>query len=168
MLFTLKDGTEVWIRPIRPTDKRLLAKALAVLSEETVYKRFLSPKPSFSSAELRYLTELDGNRHYALIAVLADDPNRVAGVARFVRHHHEPEAAEAAITVGDNLQGQGLGRQLAVMLADAARRRGIRRFTATMLSDNVAAHRLMTAISERLSYGPYAGSAHELTLELVA
>jgi RimJ/RimL family protein N-acetyltransferase len=167
MLFTLTGGSQVWIRPIRPTDKRLLADGLALLSEDTIYKRFLSPKPSLSRAELRYLTELDGHDHFALIAVRSDD-GTMAGVARFVRLPDQPETAEAAITVGDRLQGEGLGGQLAVMLADAARERGIKRFTATMLSDNVAAHRLMATIAERLSAGPHEGGAQELTLDLVA
>jgi RimJ/RimL family protein N-acetyltransferase len=167
MLFTLTGGSQVWIRPIRPTDKRLLADGLALLSEDTIHKRFLSPKPSLSRAELRYLTELDGQDHFALIAVRADD-GTMAGVARFVRLPDQPETAEAAITVGDCLQGEGLGRQLAVMLADAARERGIERITATMLSDNVPAHRLMATIAERLSTGPHEGGAHELTLDLVA
>ena len=138
------------VRPIRPADAPLLEAGLARLSPQTVYRRFLSPKPRFSSSELRYLTEIDGFDHVAVVAVLADDPEAIVGVARFVRLREAPDAAEAAIVVGDPFQGQGLGRELGRRLGDEARERGVTRFTATLLSDNVAAQRLFASISSRL------------------
>ncbi len=168
MLFTLKDGSVVRIRPIEPTDKDILAVAHGRLSEETVYLRFLSAKPRLSGSELRYLTEVDGENHFALIAVMADRPDDVVAVARFVRSSDDPGTAEAAVVVGDPFQHQGLGRQLGLMLADAARARGIRRFTATTLGTNLAAHRLMTAISRRLSSDYPAGATRTLVAELAA
>jgi GNAT superfamily N-acetyltransferase len=87
-------------------------------------------------------------------------------VARFVRLAHDPEAAEAAIVVADSYQGRGLGKLLALKLADEAKPRGIRRFTATILGENVPAQRLMGAIAERLDRGPVDGPAQELSVEL--
>ena len=167
MLAQLTDGTEVLIRAIRPDDKALLVQGMGNLSEESRRARFLTAKPRLTSAELRYLTELDGTDHYALIAVLAADPGQLAGVARFVRSAEDPLAAEAAIVVGDPLQGKGLGRTLGLRLADAARARGVRRFTATMLADNTASHRLFRAISLRLQTA-HAGGVDELVADLAA
>ncbi len=146
----LDNGTEVVIRPIRPDDKARLAAALARLSDETARRRFLAPKRHFSGAELRYLTEIDHLDHWADVAVLRDDPDAIVGVARWVRDPRDPESAEAAIVVADALQGRGLGRMLGLSIADAARERGVRRFTATMLAENEAAQRLFAAISRRL------------------
>jgi RimJ/RimL family protein N-acetyltransferase len=148
--FRLDNGTDVVIRPIRPDDKTRLAGALARLSDETLRKRFLSPKPRLSGTELRYLTEIDYIDHWAEVAVLKHDPEAIVGVARWIRDERDPCAAEAAIVIGDAFQGQGLGRRLGLAIADAARQRDVRRFTATMLSDNAAAQRLFAAISERL------------------
>ena len=50
MLLTLLDGTDVRVRPISPEDKLLLASGLKLLSPETAFRRFLSPKTSFSAA----------------------------------------------------------------------------------------------------------------------
>jgi RimJ/RimL family protein N-acetyltransferase len=141
----------VLIRPIRASDAPLLALAHARLSPETVRRRYLGPKPRLSPRELRYLTDVDGVDHVALVAVGADDPRRLLAVARFVRWPEDPRAAEAAIVVADELQGQGLGRRMGLALADAARTRGIERFTATLLSDNAAAHALFATISDRLT-----------------
>ena len=69
MLLTLLDGSTVFVRPISPEDKPLLAEGLRQLSPETAFRRFLSPKVSFSAAELRYLTEVDQRDHIAYVAL---------------------------------------------------------------------------------------------------
>jgi RimJ/RimL family protein N-acetyltransferase len=144
---------ELLIRPIRPADAELLDAGLRQLSPQTVYRRFLAPKPSFSRRELRYLTEVDGVQHVALVALDANDPTRLIAVGRWVRLD-DPEVAEIAVVVGDPWQRMGVGRRLGLELADAACRLGVRRFTATMLADNAPAHRLLRLAQERLDARP--------------
>ena len=116
----------------------MLSDGLRRLSDDSVQRRFLTPKRSFSRAELRYLTEVDGRDHVALVAEYPAEPvRRLIAVARFVRLVDDPEAAEVAITVADDWQRRGLGSLLSEQLAAEARRLGIRRFTATMAADNV-------------------------------
>jgi acetyltransferase len=163
----LRDGSSVRVRPIRPDDKEELRRALGRLSDESVQRRFLSPKPALSASELRYLTELDGHDHVALVAEPLDRPGMIVAVGRFVRLPADPETADIAIVVGDALQGQGLGTRLGELLTDEARAHGIRRFSATMLGDNVAAHRLMDKLSDRLERSSSHGAA-EVLAELAA
>jgi RimJ/RimL family protein N-acetyltransferase len=163
----LEDGTELLVRPIRATDKARLAAGLTRLSETSRQKRFLGPKPRLTASELRYLTEVDGRDHYAIVAVLPGTDDIVAS-ARWVRLASDPLAAEAAVVVCDDLQGKGLGKELARMLADAARERGIRRIHATMLSDNPPAMALMHVIAARLSDGGHQQGMHEVVAELAA
>lgn len=154
-------------RHIRPDDKGRLADGLARMSPESRRRRFLMPKPRFSSSELRYLTEIDGFDHVAIVAVSAEDPDVFYGVGRFVRLRDDPETAEVAVVVADPLQGQGLGRELGRRLAEEARDRGVRRFTATLLGENVAAHRLLASISRGLE-ARYEGGIEELVAEIAA
>ena len=108
MLKRLPDGTQILIRPIRPDDKGMLEQGLHNLSETSVQRRFLTPKPSFSRSELRYLTEVDGRNHVALVAERPNAPVRaLIGVARYVRLPDDPEAAEVAVVVADHWQGRG-------------------------------------------------------------
>jgi len=140
---------------------------MASLSPRSARLRFLAPKNRFSLAELRYLTEVDHIDHYALVAVLADDPTTMAGVGRWVRDHEHPDAAEVAIVVGDCHQRLGLGTALGTALADGARALGIARFNAVMLPENTAAQRLFAHISGHLSTR-FDGGTYELVADLAA
>jgi GNAT superfamily N-acetyltransferase len=163
----IDNGTEIVIRPIRPSDKALLADGIARLSPRSARYRFLAPKSRLTTAELRYLTEIDLVDHYALIAVRADDPRRAAGVGRWVRDADRADVAELAIVVDDELQRQGLGTAIVLALAEAARARGISRFTGTALAENPAPQRLFA----RLSPNPAIradGATYELSADLGA
>jgi RimJ/RimL family protein N-acetyltransferase len=150
MLITAGDGARLYVRHVRPSDKELIAKAWLQLSQESQHRRFLAAKPVLTKSDLRYLTEIDGHDHVALIAVRLNEPNRLVAVARYVRLRDDPETAEVAVTVADPMQGKGVGKQLGVLLADEARGRGIRRFSASILTDNRPALRLMATMSDRL------------------
>ena len=167
VLTRLNNGVPVAIRPICTADKPLLTDGLQRLSPESSRRRFLSQKTKFSADELRYLTEVDGVDHVAFVAVLADQPQTLVGVGRWVRLAEDPEVAEVAITIGDEAQGQGLGTLLGMMLADSARANGVERFVATMHSDYAPAHRLFAKISERLESVTSHG-VDELTARLAA
>jgi GNAT superfamily N-acetyltransferase len=165
MLHELPDGTRVRLRFIAPSDKALLARGMSELSPQSRHQRFFTPKTRLSEGELRWFTEVDGRDHVAIVAVFESDPGRLAGVARCVRDPEHPDAAEAAITVCDGLQGQGLGRALGLALADVAKALGVKRFTASLLGTNVAASRLFHAISQRVRTEYSAGIA-DLVVEL--
>ena len=165
MIHELPDGTRLRLRFIVPGDKTLLAGGLARLSPQSRAQRFLVPKSRLTQDELRYLTEVDGRDHVAIVAVHEDDPAQLAGVGRFIRDPRHPEQAEVAITICDELQGIGLGRTIGLALADVAKTRGIRRFTASLLGTNVAAARLFRAISRRVQT-EYSGGIADLVVEL--
>jgi hypothetical protein len=57
-------------------------------------------------------------------------------VARYVRLTEEPEVAEAAVIVSDNVQGLGLGTILLSLLGVSALTNGIRTFRAYVLVEN--------------------------------
>jgi RimJ/RimL family protein N-acetyltransferase len=137
-----RDGRTIAIRPLEPGDKPLLVEGLRRMSEESRYRRFLAPKPSFTSAELAYLTEIDHRDHEALIAI---DPERgdPVGVARYVRDSQQPQVAEAALAVVDEWQHRGVGTALLRHLIARARQEDVRRFRASVLADNQAMFRLL-------------------------
>jgi acetyltransferase len=168
VLERLPDGTQILFRPIRADDKLLLEAGLRCLSEESIQRRFLSPKPRFSRSELRYLTEVDGRSHVAFVAEYPGPVRRLIAVGRYVRWADDPTAAEVAVTVCDDWQRRGVGSLFARRLATHARLSGVRRFTATMASDNVAAHKLMRKLTLHLREQHAGSGVSELVGELAA
>jgi len=147
---TLRDGTEVLLRPVRADDKALLREGFEKLSEHTRYLRFHGVKNELSDAEVRYLTELDGVRHFAIGAARIDaDGNELEGlgIARMVQLDAEPGVAEAAITVADEAQGQGLGTLLFTRLVSAAAERGVTQIRSYVLGSNTAMAELMKRLA---------------------
>jgi hypothetical protein len=135
----LPDGTRM--RPISATDKALLQAGMARLSPASAYHRFLSGKPRLTQTELRYLTEIDGCDHIALVVL--DDHDELVAVGRLVRDDVRLDTAELAVTVGDCWQRRGIGRTLAHELTRAM---GVDHVRGTMLASNHAALRLMRGL----------------------
>lgn len=143
---TLKDGTSVELRLIRPGDKPLFVDGLERMSAESRFFRFFAHRGALSAGELRYLTELDHESHVAIGAVTLRGIHEVGlGVARFIRLTN-PQIAEAAITVIDDAQGKGLGRVLFEHLVASARERGIELFRFDVLAENESMLKLVEAI----------------------
>lgn len=136
---TLRDGSPVLLRQIRPADGDQLAEGLARLSPASRYLRFQRVIDRFSDQQLRYLTEVDHHDHEAIIALDRRHPERPGvGVARYIREPYETAVAEAAITVADEYHGQGAGTLLLGALAARARDAGIEVFRSYVLDGNHA------------------------------
>jgi RimJ/RimL family protein N-acetyltransferase len=159
---TLRDGTPILVRPIRPDDRGRLAEGFRRLSPESRYRRFLTVAEELTADELRYLTEIDYRNHFAWVAVREDRPEEGLGVARWVRLRDEPDVAEPGITVVDDYQGRGLGTLLLGLLAAAARAGGIARFRAYVLEENEP----MRALLEQLGATVRHDSPGLLTIEV--
>jgi RimJ/RimL family protein N-acetyltransferase len=144
----LRDGTRVVLRHVRPEDADLLRRGLERLSPESRYRRFLEQISQLTDAQVDYLTRVDGRDHVAIGAVMPDGEG--AGIARFVRLPDEPQVAEAAITVIDDMQGKGLGYLLAIALARAAWERGVRRFRGRVLAENPQILQLLVELGATL------------------
>jgi len=146
---TLRDGSPVLIRQVQTADVPLVADIFGRLSPTSRWMRFLAAKNHLTEAELRYLTDIDHHDHEAL-AALNHPGGRGLGVARYIRHPHDPQAAEIAIAVVDDWHRRGLGTELMTQLSGRARRAGIGRFTALMSADNVAMAGLLHTMSAEL------------------
>jgi acetyltransferase len=106
---TLRDGTQVVIRPIRASDTRLELEFIRGLSAESRYNRFFSTR-DLLPGELHRLTHIDYDHEMALIATtLGDAGEEEIGVARYVRDKDSAGDAEFAIVIADDWQRQGLG-----------------------------------------------------------
>jgi len=131
-------------RPIHPDDKPRLQEGLTKLSPASRYLRFFSPIDHFTDRQLRYLTEIDYENHFAWVAICPDAVDSPGvGVARWIRLHDDPTIAEGAVTVIDEFQGKGIGKTLLWLATYSAIERGVRAFQMYTLGDNSIVHHLL-------------------------
>ena len=147
-LLCLPGGARLTARPIRPDDKPALARFFDRLSDESRRRRFLAPKPKLTTRDLAFFTEIDHDRHVALVAL--DHGGAIVAVARYAAWPGYRDRAEIAFAVADSWHGRGLGSALAGRLVEHARRAGLTALTASTLSENGASHALL----RRLGFVP--------------
>ena len=135
---TLDDGHSVYVRPVVPGDAALLEQAAAVADADTLYQRFFNPTVRLNEKRLRFLTEVDYVRRFALVAFSGGEG---VAIARF-----EPAGdatAEVAVVVESSWRRRGLATALINLLEEAAIERGIDEFEAYYLPDNHAIERVL-------------------------
>ncbi len=132
----LRDGTRVWMRPIRGDDADRLIEFHARLGRETRYQRFFRAMPRLPVETARRLTTIDYVTRLALV-VEHETPGgtEIVAVARY-EACDAPGTAEVAFVVDDRWQERGLGTILLHALLGAAAERGIHRFCAYVLAGN--------------------------------
>lgn len=128
----LGSGDTAYIRPLTPDDTANLLAFHERQSEQSVYSRYFSPKPTLSPNDLAHFTTVDMVDRAAL-AVESQD--KFVAWASYERWPGRNEA-EAAFMVDDEHHGRGIATLLLEHLAAIARTNGIERFTAEVLGEN--------------------------------
>jgi RimJ/RimL family protein N-acetyltransferase len=137
----LRDGRQIFVRPIVPADAPQLAWAIEHADADTLRLRFLGGPPNPTHDLLEHLTTVDYVRRFALVAGDVSTGQGVA-VARYERF--DDDTAEIAVVVDPGWRRAGVATALIEMLAEAALERGIGEFTASYL----AANRPVAALTE--------------------
>lgn len=140
--FTMKDGTEVSLRPIHPGDEPRMAQFHQTLSGRSVYMRYfrsLSLESRLAPDRLVRICHVDGEREVALVVDYTNKSTgqqQILGVGRLVKLEGQNEA-EAAILVSDQYQKQGLGTELLRRLIRIARDQNLHGVSGELLRDNL-------------------------------
>lgn len=121
-------------RALTTADRDLVLEFLRGLSMETMYRRFFSV-PRIDDRLVDMVVHPTECCSDALVALAGGE---IVGIASYDRREDDPAAADVSIVIGDAWQHHGVGTTLMRKLGGAARRKGIDRFTASMLADNRA------------------------------
>ena len=145
---TTNTGSDIFIRPIRPEDAPLLVDLFETLSPRSVYLRFFTPMKRLPHSMLALFTQIDYDRHIALVAMSESQPDeKMLGVARIILGRNLREA-EFSVVVSDPFQGKGIGAGLLQRCLFIAKERGIQRVMGTVLAENTQ----MLALGRKLGF----------------
>jgi len=135
---TLRDGTQIFFRPVKPSDEPALAEMLYSLGEEAVRTRFFTYTKRFPHRDVQQLTNIDYQHDLAIVGVVPGvGDEQIVAIAQYFL---DPKTmvAEIAFIVQDDWQQKGMGTFLLQYLTQIGRQRGISRFVANVLPENKA------------------------------
>lgn len=122
---TLRDRTQVLVRPMHASDREAEARFIAALSPRARRFRFLGHVGPPGDALLDRLTHPDPASEAAFVALAPDGAgDRIIGVSRYASDA-DGTRCECAVAVADAWQDRGLGMALMRHLVEVARGRGI-------------------------------------------
>jgi acetyltransferase len=159
--WTMRDGSEVCIRPIRPEDEPAMVRFHEGLSEQTVYFRYfrlIKLDQRISHDRLTRICFTDYSRELVLVAekTNAEGQSEILGVGRLTRVPRTTEA-EFAVLITDRVQGQGLGCEILKRIVETAQREKITRMSGEILPENRAMQRICEKVGLNLKYDADAG-----------
>ena len=128
----LGDGETVSIRPMTPADADGLADFHGRQSPDSIYRRYFSPKPRLTPAEIKHFTDFDYTNRASLVV---ESHGVFLGWASYARWPGRDDA-DTAFMVDDAQQGRGIATLMLEHLAAIAKANGIDRFTAEVLAEN--------------------------------
>jgi len=151
--WTMKNGTPIKIRPIRPEDEPLVVKFHENLSEESIYSRYfhlIKLQTRVAHERLSRICFIDYDRELALVADYKDPAtgeHQLLGFGRLSKLHGRDEA-EFSMLIGDRFQCKGLGTELLRRLIDIGQDEKLQYITAEILSEN----RAMQHVCQKLGF----------------
>lgn len=131
-----KSGLKILLRPVKMTDEPLLKDFFYSLSDESIFRRFISVRRDMPHERLQELTAIDYSKEMVILAVIeTGQKEEIAGVGQYGINESN-HTAEVAVVVRDNFQNKGIGTELLSLLTNTAKKYGLLGFTAEVLAEN--------------------------------
>jgi acyl-CoA hydrolase/RimJ/RimL family protein N-acetyltransferase len=131
-----KNDLPVLLRPVRISDEPLLKDLFYSISENSMYRRFISQRRDMPHERLQRLVGIDYNKEMAIAAVIENGVKEtIVGEGRFWRNENT-HTANVAFIVSDEYQNLGIGTELLSYLIFLAKKQGLLGFTAEVLKEN--------------------------------
>lgn len=133
---TTKTGLEILLRPVKISDEPLLKDFFYSLSDNSLYRRFISVRKDMPHERLQDFTIIDYSKEMVILAVINRlEKEEVVGVGQY-GIDEATHTAEVAVVVKDDYQNKGIGTELLAYLTYLAKKQGLLGFTAEVLTEN--------------------------------
>ncbi len=131
-----REDLRVDFRAIKPSDVEDMRRLFYRFSDTAVYYRYFSPIKTMPHAKMQEYVNVDFGRCLSIVGLVKEmGEGRIIAEGRFVRNLQRPYA-EVAFVVDEAFQGRGIATFMLRMLIRLAKERGLKGFTAEVLSSN--------------------------------
>jgi acyl-CoA hydrolase/GNAT superfamily N-acetyltransferase len=157
--FLLSDGTQIYFRPIHPTDEPAIKRMFYTMSADSIYYRFMERLKSAPGKQLQDFVYIDHRNELMIVGTLPEaDGERIIACGGYYLNPHT-NRAEVAFIVEDKWHNRGIGTFLLKYLIQIARHDGIAGFTAEVLQENKSMQSVINksgcTVKSLLDYGVY-------------
>ncbi|MBD3235882.1 MAG: GNAT family N-acetyltransferase [Candidatus Eisenbacteria bacterium] len=149
---TTRSGLSMQLRPVKISDEPLLKEFFYSLSDQSIYKRFISQRLDMPHERLQEFVIIDYTKEMVILAVEAgeapdEEREKLLGVGQYGIDEHT-HTAEVALVVRDDYQGHGVGTEILSYLTQLAQKQGLLGFSAEVLIEN----RPMLSLFEKMGF----------------
>jgi acyl-CoA hydrolase/GNAT superfamily N-acetyltransferase len=138
----LKDGTRVFLRPLKLSDFTVLRSMFYELAVDISHYPYLWTLLEMSPEQREEVLRINYDTDAGIVALTgAGGEDKVIGVAHYRKYRHT-SFAHALFLVRAEWQNKGIGRALLEKLVEIARSRGIEGFTADVIESDQSVLRL--------------------------
>jgi acetyltransferase len=170
MTFETTTGKRVLARPLTHYDAPYLVDIFEHMSPESRYRRFQqtleNPNPKQVWEEAEKIAQMEDQGQGGLIAFWERplQTNVPVAAARYVRL--DGDTAEIAMSVRDDMHGQGIGTWLLRLTIEEARTEGIQKLVGNALNSNTAVWQVLEKLGYAFTRKPE-GPASEIEIDLI-
>jgi acyl-CoA hydrolase/GNAT superfamily N-acetyltransferase len=133
---TTRTGLDLLLRPVKLSDEPLLKDFFYSLSNDSMYKRFISSRTDMHHERLQPFVVIDYTQEMVILAVVPHEQKElIIGMAQYLIDE-TTHTAEVAFVVRDEHQDKGIGAELLSYVTYLARKSGLLGFTAAVLMEN--------------------------------
>ena len=133
---TTKTGLQLLFRPVKISDEPLLKDFFYALSDQSLYRRFISSRKDMPHERLQEFVIIDYTQETVILATITkEDKEEIVGVGQY-GIGQDVHSAEVAFAVRDKDQRQGIGTELLNYLIYLGKRNGLLAFVAEVLYEN--------------------------------
>jgi acyl-CoA hydrolase/GNAT superfamily N-acetyltransferase len=135
---SLKNSKTIMIRPVKPTDERMIQELHYSLDDKDRYLRFFTPMKDFRHKKIQPMINIDYITDMILVGIERyNEKEKIVAMGGFFKTN-QPSLAELAFVVHKNWRGLGISRFLLEYLAQIARELNYKSFGASILVQNQA------------------------------
>jgi len=160
----LKNGDLIKIRPVKPTDERMIQELHYSLDEKDIYYRFFMPIHDFRHKKVQPLVNIDYIREFILVCFDNKIQNIIALGGLF--RTYNPSVAEIAFITHKDWRGQGISKFLLNYLVKIARELNYKTFSGSILIENKAMLHIIHKSGYKLTSQDIEGGVLEFIMDI--
>jgi acyl-CoA hydrolase/GNAT superfamily N-acetyltransferase len=133
---TTSTGLEILLRPVKISDEPLIKDFFYSLSDQSLYRRFISTRKDMPHERLQEFVIIDYTQELVILATTGSQGNEeIVGIGQY-GIGQDVHSAEVAFAVRDDDQRKGIGTALMSYLIYLGKRNGLLAFDAEVLYEN--------------------------------